>query len=131
MYFRQPQYGAENAAMVAVKVGLHRQEKILIIQHYCQWKLLGKPGEETDKVPKQIERFAEVIEMWKCAIDVEKEVHFVGDLNLDGNCWDTPKQTMSEYEKSLYPMIENIKNDIMSKGIHRFILGDTWIQPKK
>ena len=79
----------------------------------------------------QMQHFRSVIDKWKLAIENETEVHFVGDINLDSNIWNLPRNEWPDHDSELFPLVDILKSEILNTNVTKFELGNTWIQPNK
>ena len=66
-----------------LELGLPRQKKILVCNVYREWQYLGQEGNNSGTVDAQLQRWISFIDQWEKAISEEKEIHCLGDFNLN------------------------------------------------
>ena len=99
LYESEPDF----CSVVVIEVGLKYQRKFIVIQWYRQWKLLFQKDSDEIKIQNKKDRCAKVVESWK-QLSLTKEVHMVGDINLDS------ETDVTGYKKT---MIDTIEENIL------------------
>ena len=91
-------------------------KKVLLIQGlYRQFNLLGN---ETQGTPHhQQARWKRVLDNWEKALDEGVEIITLGDCNLDKYQWDKPATALNPYQTSQRPMVTELHQRILSRGV--------------
>ena len=65
---------------VWLEIGLPRKKKILV---YRDWQYLGQESDESLSTAAQLGRWLSFLDQWEIAMQENKEIHVMGDTNLD------------------------------------------------
>ena len=79
-----------------LEVGLPRQRKILIGNLYREWQYLGQTTNESLAISAQLVRWFRFLDQWETAVQENKEIHVLGDTNLDFLKWNSSSQPGSQ-----------------------------------
>ena len=79
----------EDATLSAIwmELGLPRQRKILVANIYREWQYMSQDDNESCSIPAQLKRWRLFIDKWESALQEDKEVLLLGDVNLDFLKW--------------------------------------------
>ena len=89
-----------------LELGLPRQKKILVCNVYREWQYLGQEGNNSGTVDAQLQRWISFIDQWEKAISEEKEIHCLGDFNLNWLNWDSPStSTLNSLKIQLFDRV--------------------------
>jgi hypothetical protein len=74
---------SDTFSSVWLEVGLPRKKKILICNLYCEWQYLGQDSDASLAPSAQLSRWLSFLDQWEMAMQEDKEIHVMGDTNLD------------------------------------------------
>ena len=115
-YKRKRKYEINIDSSICIEMGFPRQKKIIYYGHYRQWKLLDDPT--TISWPSQLQRFTNTINKWEEIINLGKEVHIQGDMNLDILLLDMKEIDKKPYQKNQAKMLNLYKQKILDRNMH-------------
>ena len=92
---------------VWVELGHKNQKKILVCNLYREWRYLNQVDDQSKSPEAQFERWRIFINQWEQALNENKEVLVVGDVNLDFLQWTV--------DESKYHRLQNLSQLIFDK----------------
>ena len=95
-------------------MGLPNTRQIKIQAVYRHWQDAGLKYTKNPK--EQYARFSKIIKSWKKAETEGKEIISLGDFNLDTDCWGLPRDQMTDHQRIQQPMVDQLKEVILSQG---------------
>ena len=115
---------------VWLELGLPKHKKILVANFYREWQYLhqGPNDNSSGTVVAQLGRWNSFLEQWKMAILEEKEVHCMGDANIDFMKWKDPSQPGEQDKGRLQSLISELFERIIPHGFVQLITGPTRVQ---
>ena len=113
---------------VWLELGLPKQKKILVANFYREWQYLHQ-GTDTASlsIPAQLSRWVSFLEQWEAAITEEKEIHAVGDANLDFLKWKDTRHPDQDTGR-LRQLITELFNRIITHGFAQLVSEPTRVQ---
>ena len=87
---------------------LPNKRKILVANVYRDWRYLGQDTDESASINAQLTRWKNFLVQWEKAIQENKEVHVIGDTNLDFLRWGDPSQPISNQTNRLQPLVNQL-----------------------
>ena len=97
-----------------------RSKKILVSNLYRDHQWMKQGADKSSKTQQAVmERWNEFINQWKRALDSGKEVHTIGDFNIDSQSLLTSKGNQKQ-------LAEKLLNEIIPKGVTQCAPGATW-----
>ena len=123
-YKRRTELETKGTSTIWLEISIKGQKAILIQALYRQFQRQNTPN--TLSMNHQKTRWNHNIEKWEMAIEEGLEIITMGDHNLDKKSWDKNPQDMNPYENAKNPMVTQLKEKILSKGM--FVVNDqpTW-----
>ena len=109
----------DNISTIWLEVGLPNKRKFLICNCYREWGYLNQPNRLSHSQTAQFERWETFINKWESALDEDKEVIMLGDMNIDSLKWmkqDLPPNDQIRRQK---PMIDLLFEKIVSRGVYQ------------
>ena len=83
---------SDSFSSVWLEVGLPRQKKLLVCNLYRDWQYLDQDSNASLATAAQLERWLNFLDQWETAIQEDREIHVLGDTNLDFLKWKDPGQ---------------------------------------
>ena len=80
----------DSFSSIWLEIGLPRQKKILVCNIYREWQYLGQEDHSSYSVNSQLNRWISFIDQWEQDLSEDKEIHFLGDFNMNCLNWDSP-----------------------------------------
>ena len=109
-----------------LEVGLPRQRKFLVCQTYREWQYTNQHGNKTSStVPEQLSRWLIFLDQWERALATGKEVHILGDLNINHCNWTDPNIPTSNQTYKLRDLIAALFSKIIPHGVTQLVSGAT------
>ena len=107
---------------VWLELGLPRQKKILVSNLYREWQYLNQ-GEDHSSltITSQLDRWSGFITQWEKAIAEDKEIHCLGDANIDFLRWSDSGQNDGSSSNRLQPLINLLFDRIIPHGFVQLI----------
>ena len=119
----------DNFSSVWLELGLPKHKKILVAHIYREWQYLHQGHDRSSgSITAQFGRWNSFLEKWEEAIMEEKEVHCMGDTNIDFLKWKDPSQPGEQDKGRLKPLITQLFDRIISHGFVQLITGPTRVQ---
>ena len=78
---------SEKFSSIWVEIGHCNQKKILVCNLYREWQYLNQTDDRSKSVQAQFERWQIFISQWEKALNENREVVVLGDVNLDFLQW--------------------------------------------
>ena len=99
---------SDKFSSIWIEIGHRNQRKILVCNLYREWRYLNQVDDQSRSFQAQEERWKIFISQWEQALNENKEVVVIGDVNLDFLKWNN-QNSMYDYQKNLSNLIfENI-----------------------
>ena len=116
LQYKRRKYLEEKGILtVWLQISQQGKNKSFLVQSvYRQLQRLGRPGSHTPV--KQYQRWERIIDKWQQAIQENRELITVGDLNLNQLAWDLHPTQMTSREQSQNKMVLLLKEKILSQG---------------
>ena len=119
----------ETFSSVWLELGLPKQKKILVANIYREWQYLHQGNDNSSlTIPAQLQRWNSFLDQWEMAIIEEKEVHCMGDTNIDYLKWKDTSQPGEEDKGRLRPLIIQLFDRIIPHGFVQLMTGSTRVQ---
>ena len=112
-----------------LEVGLPRQRKILICNLYRDWQYLGQTSNASLAISAQLDRWVSFLDQWETAVQENKEIHVMGDTNLDFLKWNDSSQPGSQHRSRLQKLSNEIFNRIFPFGFVQLVTVPTRFWP--
>ena len=113
-YSREKKIELNNSSIIAINIGFHKKNKILLIRYYRQHNLLKQTKSSNSQKNKafqgQVDKIKEIIKN-------NKEVILIGDINIDMLALNKAENLKTNTQKSQNPLINIIKNDLINNGL--------------
>ena len=106
----------DTISSIWMELGLPRQKKILVCQVYREWQYLDQPDDSSLSIPNQLLRWIEFLDQWERALDENKEILVLGDINLNFLTWTKNVPTGSQAYR-LRPLADQLFNKILPHGM--------------
>ena len=114
---------------VWLELGLPNQKKILVCNFYREWQYMHQGADNSSlTIPAQLARWISFLEQWEVAIMEEKEVHVLGDANIDFLKWRDTRQPGDQDARRLHQLIVQLFDRIIPHGFAQLVTGPTRIQ---
>ena len=83
---------SEDFSSIWIEIGMPGSKKILVSNIYRDHQWMKQGADKSSKTQQAVmERWNEFINQWKRALDSGKEVHTIGDFNIDSQSLLTSK----------------------------------------
>ena len=105
----------DSFSSIWLELGLPRQKKILVCNVYREWQYLGQEDNTSLSVNAQLSRWLTFIEQWGKAISEEREIHCLGDFNINSLNWNSPNTAR------LKPLITELYDRIIPHGFAQLV----------
>ena len=112
-----------------LEIGLPRHKKILVCNLYRDWQYLSQDSDSSLATSAQLERWLSFLDQWERAMQENKEIHFMGDTNLDFLKWNNPNQPGSNQRKRLHKLSHAVFDRIFPFGFVQLISVPTRFWP--
>ena len=112
-----------------LEVGLPRQRKILICNLYREWQYLGQDSRASLSTAAQLGRWTSFLEQWEMAAQENKEIHVMGDTNLDFIKWNDCRQPGSQHSNRLQKLSNIMFDKIFPYGFVQLVQVPTRFWP--
>ena len=111
---------SEDFSSIWIEIGMPGSKKILVSNIYRDHQWMKQGADKSSKTQQAVmERWNEFINQWKRALDSGKEVHTIGDFNIDSQSLLTSKGNQKQ-------LAEKLLNEIIPKGVTQCAPGATW-----
>ena len=114
---------------VWLEVGLPRQKKLLVCNLYREWQYLDQDSSASLATSAQLERWLNFLDQWETAIQEDKEIHVLGDTNLDFLKWKDPGQPGSQQRNRLHKLSNAVFDRIFPFGFVQLVSVPTRFWP--
>ena len=97
---------SDKFSSIWIEIGHRNQRKILVCNLYREWRYLNQVDDQSRSFQAQEERWKIFISQWEQALNENKEVVVIGDVNLDFLKWNN-QNSIYDYQKVLkifFPM---------------------------
>ena len=111
----------DSFSSVWLEVGLPRSKKIIICNLYRDWQYLDQDSDASLATAAQLSRWLSFIEQWERALQDNREVHVMGDTNLDFLKWDDPNQPGSHQRHRLHKLSHAIFDRVFPFGFVQMV----------
>ena len=111
-----------------LEVGLPRHKKFLICNAYREWGYPNQVNMESRSFRAQQERWTKFLDTWQKAIDEDKEIIVVGDLNLCHMKWNQPDLPKTSLTHKLLPLRNELFDRIVPEGFCQLVTGHSFIR---
>ena len=111
----------DSFSSIWLEIGLPRQKKILVCNIYREWQYLGQEDHSSNSVNSQLNRWISFIDQWEQAVSEDKEIHCLGDFNMNCLNWDSPSTAR------LKPLKDQLYDRIIPHGFAQLITVATQI----
>ena len=112
----------ETFSSIWLEIGLPQKKKILVSNFYREWQYLHQGANNTSlTIPAQLARWISFLEQWEVAIMEEKEVHVMGDANIDFLKWRDSRQPGDQDSGKLYQLVKQLFDGIISQGFAQLL----------
>ena len=119
----------ETFSSVWLELGLPKQRKILVANIYREWQYLHQGEDNTSlTIQAQLARWISFLEQWEVAIMEEKEVHVMGDANIDFLKWIDTRQPENQVTGRLNQLVTQLFDRIIPHGFAQLVTGPTRVQ---
>ena len=119
----------ETFSSIWLELGLTKKKKILVSNFYREWQYLHQGANNTSlTIPAQLARWISFLEQWEVAIMEEKEVHVMGDANIDFIKWRDTRQPDGQCTGKLHQLVTQLFDKIIPHGFAQLITGPTRVQ---
>ena len=125
----RPDLMSDNYSSIWMEVGLPRQKKFIVGQTYREWQLLDKSSGSSSSVPEQLNRWNLFLNQWEKALESGREVHLLGDLNLNHCNWNDVDIPSNNQTAKLKPLITELFTRIIPLGVVQLVRGPTRFWP--
>ena len=112
-----------------LELGLPRKKKILVCNLYRDWQYLDQDSDESLSTAAQLTRWLSFLDQWKAAMAEDKEIHVMGDTNLDFLKWEDPSQPGSQRRNRLHKLSNAVFDRVFSFGFVQLITTATRFWP--
>ena len=117
----------DEISSIWIEVGLPHKRKIIIGNVYREWGLMGQDDPAVSRdLSAQRERWSAFLSQWERALDEDKEVIVLGDMNINHLEWtrtDLPHTNQTYKVKSL---ISDLFSRILPYGVSQLVTAATW-----
>ena len=125
----RPDLMNERFSSVWLELGLPKQKKILVANFYREWQYLHQGNDNASlTIPAQLARWVSFLDQWEVAIMEDKEVHCMGDANIDFLKWRDTRQPGEQDTGRLRPLVIQLFDRIIPHGFAQLITGPTRVQ---
>ena len=112
-----------------LEIGLPRHKKILVCNLYRDWQYLSQDSDSSLATSAQLERWLSFLDQWERAMQENKEIHVMGDTNLDFLKWNNPNQPGSNQRNRLHKLSHAVFDRIFPFGFVQLISVPTRFWP--
>ena len=78
---------SKDISAIWLEIGLPNKRKILVCNCYREWGYLNQPNKQSHSLAAQLLRWQTLVDSWQKALDENKEVILLGDINIDSLKW--------------------------------------------
>ena len=111
---------------VWLEAGLPRQKKILTCNLYREWQYLDQNDKQSLSPENQLARWNTFIEQWEQAASENKEIHVLGDVNIDFLKWQDPSQPSEDQTGKLNALVCQLCDKIFPLGFAQLIINSSY-----
>ena len=119
----------DSFSSVWLEVGLGRQKKFLVSNIYRDWKYMGQGNQESGTMVAQLSSWESFIQKCEMAIASGKEIHVMGDTNLDYLDFNKDAHELSDHAAQLRPLVNALQVHIIPHGFLQLMNEVTRIWP--
>ena len=112
-----------------LELGLPRKKKILVCNLYRDWQYLDQDSDESLSTAAQLTRWLSFLDQWEAAMAEDKEIHVMGDTNLDFLKWEDPSQPGSQRRNQLHKLSNAVFDRVLPFGFVQLITTATRFWP--
>ena len=120
---------SDSFSSIWLEVGLPRQRKILICNLYRDWQYLDQDSNASLATSAQISRWLNFLDQWETAMDENREIHVMGDTNLDFLKWNNSSQPGSQQKNRLHKLSNAVFDRIIPYGFVQLVSSPTRFWP--
>ena len=96
---------SDKFSSIWVEIGHHNSKKILVCNLYREWRYLNQQNDESRSKQAQYERWQIFISQWEKALNENKEVVVLGDVNLDFLIWGNGNDSYDQLSQLIFDRI--------------------------
>ena len=96
---------SDKCSSIWVEIGHHSSKKILVCNLYREWRYLNQQNDESRSKQAQYERWQIFISQWEKALNENKEVVVLGDVNLDFLIWGNGNDSYDQLSQLIFDRI--------------------------
>ena len=122
----------EHFSSIWLEVGLPQKRKILIGNVYREWGLMGQADPSISReISAQNDRWSVFLQQWERALDEDKEVIVLGDMNINHLEWTREDLPTNNQTYKLRPLISALFTRILPHGVSQLVTSPTWSRPNQ
>ena len=123
-YTRRKDLETGGTSTIWVHITSRGNPPLLVQACYRQFQRQNTP--DTKSIQHQKARWKSILDKWEVALEEGIEILTMGDLNLDKNSWDKRPEDRNPYENAKQPLIDQLHDRILSKGMYVINNQPTW-----
>ena len=112
---------SNKTSAVWLEVGLPNKRKFLVCNVYREWGYMNQPDKSSNSKEAQFERWSIIIENWLKALNEDKEVIVLGDVNLNSFMWNVEEWKLNGYNRKLKPLNDLLFEKIIPLGVSQLV----------
>ena len=119
----------DSFSSIWVEVGLPQKRKIIIGNAYREWGFMRQADPSVSRdLAAQKERWSSFLSQWERALDEDKEVIVLGDMNINHLEWTKDDLPAGNQTHKLKPLINDLFSRILPHGVSQLINSATRIR---
>ena len=119
----------DNISSIWMELGFPNKRKILVCNVYREWQYLNQPDDLSKSIPAQLQRWDLFLNQWQRALATGKEVHVIGDINIDHLKWTQQNVNHNDQTYRLRDLIDALFTRIFPLGITQCVKVATRVWP--
>ena len=119
----------DNIRSIWMEVGFPNKKKFLVCNVYREWQYLNQATDSSRSIQAQLDRWIIFLDQWERALATGKEVHVLGDINLNHLNWTKPNLSPNDQTYRLKPLINALFTTILPHGVTQCVKVATRVWP--
>ena len=115
----RPDLMNDRISAIWLEVGLPNKRKFLVCNFYREWGYLKQSNQVSHSKAAQLDRWKLLVEKWECALNENKEVVLLGDINIDSLKWYRDNLPVNDQIHKQRNMIELLQEKILPFGVYQ------------
>ena len=113
----RPDLMNDQVSAIWLEVGLPHKRKFILCNVYREWGHLGQMDRTSHSRASQLERLGIITDNWQKALNENKEVILLGDMNINSLKWTREDLPANDSIHKQRPLIDLLFEKIISQGV--------------